>query len=393
MIYLDHAATSFPKPAAVMEAMARYLTDAGNPGRSGHRLARAGEETIWNARRAIADLVDGTDPDRVVFAANATAALNTAIKGLVQPGDRILSTAYEHNSVVRPAHALAGSDVTWTPVPPTSDEPVDLDRLEAELRRGGVRVVAVAHASNVTGAVVPLRAVHALTTRYGATLVVDAAQTAGHRPVSVRDADVLVFAGHKGLLGPQGTGGMYVGDHVAIRPLIHGGTGGRSELRDQPRWLPWALESGTPNGVGVAGLAAGVRHVAEHTPEAIADRERTLRAALLDGLRHIEHVTVHEQPSSEAPVGVISVTIDGLPAVDAAALLEERHDIMVRGGLHCAPVAHETLGTAAHGTVRLSLSHLNSDTDVKSALEGVAATAESVHTLRPSPLSTPSERA
>lgn len=357
--------------------MLEHLTGAGNPGRSGHRLARAADESVWQARRAVADLLGADDADRVVFTGGATTALNIAIKGLVRPGDTVVTSSFEHNAVVRPLHALEAAGVTWRPVPPGRSCPVDLDRLEDELRGGRVRLVVLSHASNVTGAVVPLEPVRSLTERYGATLVLDAAQTVGHLPVRADDADVVVFAGHKGLLGPTGTGGMHVGERLAIRPLVHGGTGGRSELREQPRWLPWALESGTPNGAGIAGLGAGVRHLLRTGVAAVRSREIALRDLLVAGLRELPGVIRHEQSSPEQPVGVVSLNIAGMSPSGAAAALDEQHDVLVRGGLHCAPQAHRTLGTMPDGTVRLSVSQLNTEADVTAIVAAVRALAES----------------
>ena len=376
MIYLDNAATSYPKPAAVLDAMRSYLDAGGNPGRSGHRLARAAEEMVWDARLVLAGLLGVEEPERVVFTGNATMALNIAIKGLVQSGDRVLTSSFEHNSVMRPLYALEDSGVVTTVIPPGTDCAVDLDRLESELRANRVRLVVMSHASNVTGACVPLAQVHELTTRYGALLVVDAAQTAGHTAVRGDDAEVVVFAGHKGLHGPQGTGGMYVSERVTIRPLLHGGTGGRSEVPHQPRWLPYALESGTPNGVGIAGLAAGVRHVSAEGLDAVRIREADLRRALVAAVARIPGVQLHEWPSPVPPMPVVSVTFDRLSATDAAALLDERHGIMVRGGLHCAPMAHRTLGTAARGgTVRLAPSHCTTPSEIEAAVAGIVDVA------------------
>lgn len=370
-LYLDHAATSFPKPPAVAVAITRYLATAGNPGRSGHQLARAGEEIIWAARQSLAKLLDAGEPERVVFALNATMALNTAIKGLVEPGDLVLTSSFEHNSVVRPLHALTAAGVHWQPIPPAADEPVDLDWVRARLQAHGAKLIVVSHASNVTGAVVALAPLYELARRYGAILVVDAAQTVGHRPVDVRHADVLVFAGHKGLLGPQGTGGLYMSESVTIRPLVQGGTGGRSEVRDQPKWLPYALESGTPNGVGVAGLGAGVDVVGQRGLAVVAERETELRQRFVRGVTDVAGVRVHQWPGSEPAAGVVSVTFQGMSAVDAAAALEERYGVLVRGGLHCAPLAHETLGTAPSGTVRFSMGADTTVADVDTAVAAV----------------------
>ncbi|MET0416949.1 MAG: aminotransferase class V-fold PLP-dependent enzyme [Actinoplanes sp.] len=376
MIYLDHAATSHPKPAAVLTAMSGYLREAGNPGRSGHRLAQIAEQEVWAARETVAELLHADQPERVVFAANATAALNIAIAGLLRPGDRCLISAFEHNSVVRPLHALQESGITTTVIPPSTDSPVDLNRLASELTTGDVRLVVISHASNVTGAVVPLTAVHSLTLQYGVPLVLDASQSAGHLPVRADDAEVVVFAGHKGLFGPQGTGGMHVSDRVTVRPLLHGGTGGRSELPRQPRWLPYALESGTPNGVGIAGLRAGVRHVLDEGLPAIAARERSLRDRLVAGLRGQTGIRLHGWPSTEPPAPVVSMTFDGTPNATAATLLEERYDVLVRSGLHCAPAAHRTLTTIEGGTVRFALSHLTTEADIDTTIGAVADLAK-----------------
>ncbi len=371
MIYADHAATSYPKPPVVLEAMAKYLETSGNPGRSGHRLAKAGEGMLWEGRRAVADLIGATDPDRIIFNLNATMALNVAIQGLVRPGERVLTSSFEHNSVVRPLHALQQEGVLWTVLRPGPDEPMDLEHLEAELRRGGVRLVVVGHASNVTGAVQPLDTIVRLTHEYGALLLVDAAQTLGHRPVRVEDADVLVFAGHKGLLGPQGTGGMHVSAAAAIRPLLYGGTGSRSESPEQPHWLPDSLEAGTPNGVGIAGLAAAVRYVARQDLSAIEARELRLRQRFVDGVRDLPDVIIHDWPSTAPPAAVVSLTVRGLLSTDAATLLEERHGVLTRGGLHCAFLSHRTLGSPADGTVRFSFASFTTDAEIDGSVNAI----------------------
>lgn len=376
MIYLDNAATSAPKPPAVAAAMIGYLEGAGNPGRSGHRMARLAEEAIWGAREALATLFALKDPARLVFAGNATHALNIAIKGLVPAGSHVLTSGYEHNSVIRPLHALRTAGVTWSSVPAGTDSPMDFDRLEDELTRTGSRLVVVGHASNVTGAVMPLAEIRRITMAHQAILVVDAAQTAGHRTLGADEADVIVCAGHKGLLGPQGTGLLIVGEGVQITPLTHGGTGGRSESFDPPRWLPYSLESGTPNGVGIAGLGAAAREMTPDTIRATEIREAALREQFVAGVRDVDGVRLREQESPLPPVAVVSLTLDGLSSSDAAALLEERHDVLVRGGLHCAPMAHRTLGTFSDGTVRFSMSRFTTDDEINSAIEAVRDVAK-----------------
>jgi cysteine desulfurase / selenocysteine lyase len=375
MIYLDHAATSYPKPQAVLDAMRGYLESAGNPGRSSHRMGRRAEEYLWGARQAIAGVLGAAEPDRVVFTLNATMALNMALQGILSPGARVLTSSFEHNSVARPLHAMARDGIAWQPVPAAADSPVDLDVLESELAAGDVRAICMAHASNVTGAVLPVAQVHSLARQYGAVFVLDAAQSAGHLPVSADLADIVVFAGHKGLWGPQGTGGMYVGDGVAIRPTIHGGTGGRSDLLTQPRWLPHALEAGTANGVGIAGLAAGARYVTDIGIGTIRSAEITLRQRLVDGLRRIPGIVLHESATTEAQVGVVSVSQadrQGQPVLSVAALLDERFGICVRAGLHCAPLAHRAIGTMPDGTVRFSVSHQTTVEEVDTAVTALA---------------------
>jgi cysteine desulfurase/selenocysteine lyase len=376
VIYLDHAASSYPKPAAVARAMVDYLETAGSPGRSGHRLARRAEEVIWQAREAVVALFGGGEPERVIFTINATAALNTALHGLLEPGDRVLTSEFEHNSVIRPLHELVRGGVQWTRVPAAPASPLDLSVLAAELAAGNVRLVAMTHASNVTGAVAPLREVRDLARSYGAVLILDASQTVGHHPVRFDDADVVVFSGHKGMLGPQGTGGMYVSDRVAIRPLLRGGTGGRSESPEQPRWLPYALESGTRNGVGVAGLGAAVRHILELGVPAVVEREQSLRARFVDAVAELPGVRTWDRGGAES-VGVVSLTIDGLAPTTAASMLEDRHEVLIRAGLHCAPAAHRALGTAPSGTVRFSISHQNTFAEVAQAADAVAQVAAS----------------
>jgi cysteine desulfurase family protein len=375
-IYLDQAATSFPKPPQVPDAIRDYLERAGNPGRSGHKLARAAEDLLWSAREDVASLLSVPDPARVVFTMNATMALNMTLQGLLRPGDRVLTSSFEHNSVVRPLHALEAAGVSWRPVPPSSESPLDLNRLEEALRGDRIRAVVVAHASNVTGAVVPLADIRRLTADHGALLVVDAAQTAGHIPLSVRSADVIACSGHKGLLGPQGTGVLVVGEGVEIKPTIRGGTGGRSEALDQPRWLPYALESGTPNGTGIAGLAAGVRYLMARDLSSVAKQEQLLRERFVAAASAIPKVSVLAQPSPVDPVPVVSLTMDGRMPSTVAELLEERAQVLVRGGLHCAPLAHRTLGTSPAGTVRFGMSHMTTSEEVDTALAALAEIAQ-----------------
>lgn len=373
MYYFDSAATSYPKPSVVRRAMHEYMDLAGSPGRSGHFLSRRAEEIIWDSRESVGRLFGASDPASVVFTQNATMALNLAIYGVAASG-RVLSGAFEHNSVARPLHWLRQSGVKWDVIPPSSDSPIDLEVLESELSTGDVHTVVLAHASNVTGATVPITEVYRLCRDRRAVLIVDAAQTAGHVPITCDDADLIAFSGHKGLFGPQGTGGLVVSSSAPpLTPLLRGGTGGRSELLEQPWWLPYALEAGTPNGVGIAGLGAAVRLLLDEVGlDQVRRQETELREELKTLLEKVAGCTVHDWPSTETPVPVVSLSFRQLKSMEVAERLEEDYNILVRAGLHCAPMAHATLNTFDSGTVRVSMSRLTSQTDIHCLAEALA---------------------
>ncbi|MBM4444349.1 MAG: aminotransferase class V-fold PLP-dependent enzyme [Chloroflexi bacterium] len=372
-IYLDNAATSWPKPEAVYRAMDDFMRRTGaSPGRSGHRLSIEAGRVAYDTREALAMLFGVRDPTRIVFTANATEALNVVIRGMLHPGDHVITSGMEHNSVMRPLRAAeqAGVRVTVVPYQPAGT-----------LQAGGVeraigedtRLIVLSHASNVAGNLLPIAEAGLIARKRGVTFLVDAAQTAGCCAINVEamNIDVLAFSGHKGLYGPQGTGGLYIrqGMESRIRPLKHGGTGSRSESEYQPEFLPDKYESGTPNTVGLAGLCAGVRFVLEQGG-AIQRRERELAAALLQGLGGIPGVVVHGQNSAEGRIAVISFNISGLTPSEVSMGLEE-HGILCRPGLHCSPAAHRTLGTFPQGTARLSPGYFTSDEDIEAALQAV----------------------
>jgi cysteine desulfurase family protein len=373
--YLDSAATSYPKSERVITAVTTYLRNAGSPGRSGHRLARWADEQVWAAREQLAILLNAPSPERVTFAVNATMALNAVANHLGHLGGRVLSSSFEHNSVTRPLRALETKGIIeYELVPPSRDEPLDLDWLEAQISEGGVSGVVLTWASNVSGTVMPVRDVSAVCRKYGVLFVVDAAQAAGHVPVDAPVADVLVFAGHKGLGGPQGVGGAVLGENANLEPFVRGGSGGRSESIDQPRWLPWSQEAGTMNGPGIAGLVGAL---SELTPASIAEDSRrvaALRERLEFDLQKIEGVTVVRHSSSTPPVGVLSFVADEITSSSFGALLEERFNILVRTGLHCAPVAHQTLGTFDDGTVRISI-------DAKTTLQEIDTAVDAINQI------------
>jgi len=381
MIYFDNAATSWPKPPGVAEAMLHFLNQVGaNPGRSGHRLSVEAGRIVYQVREALATLFNVRDPLRIVFAANATEALNLALRGYLHAGDHVITASMEHNSVMRPLRALAGPSagrqaITLTVVPCSPQGFLDPADLEVAIRPETVMIV-LNHASNVCGSLLPVREAGAIARRHACLLLVDAAQTAGAYPLDVEadQIDLLVFTGHKALVGPMGTGGLAIGERVdlgRLDPLKRGGTGSRSERQEQPDFLPDKYESGTANAVGLAGLGAGVRWVLDRGVPAIRRHEVELTRRLIDGLTGIPGVTVYGGLDAARQTATVSFNIAGLLPSDVGLALDEEHDIMCRVGLHCAPAAHETLGTFPQGSVRLSLGALTTAGEVDTALEAV----------------------
>jgi cysteine desulfurase/selenocysteine lyase len=367
VIYLDNAATSFPKPPEVAAAITEFLTHrAGNPGRSGHSLALAAQAVVAETRRTLASLLGARDPARLAFTLNATDALNLALWGLLRAGDRVVTTSVEHNAVARPLYALAERGVDVVRVPCAPDGTLDLDDLERELRSAATRLVVMTHASNVCGTILPIHAAAELAHRHGALILVDAAQTAGVLSIDVEEhsIDLLAVAGHKGLLGPTGIGCLYVAPGVHLTPLRQGGTGTRSEQLGQSEEMPEALESGTVNTVGIAGLGAALHVLSSIGIETVRARESALTARLLAGLREIDGVAVHGPADLTQRVAAVSVTLRGWEPVEVSAALDSAFGIAVRAGLHCAPLAHRTLGTFPLGTVRLAPGYTTTDDQI-----------------------------
>lgn len=366
MHYLDNAATTFPKPESVYRAMDEFLrTSAGNPGRGTHRLALAASEVVDETRRLLARLFHAPDPSWVIFAANTTDALNVALHGLLKSGDHVVTSSMEHNAVVRPLCALEEEGVMVTRVPCAGDGSLDPEQVLTAMRPT-TRLVALIHASNVTGTILPIETVGAFVRERGALLLVDAAQTAGVLPIDVQamNIDLLAFPGHKGLLGAPGTGGLVVGERACLHPIRQGGTGTHSEQEQQPTELPEGFETGTLNSVGIAGLGAGVRFVLEQGVEQINAHESAVMRRLLDGLSAIPGLTIYGPADVSRQVGVVSVRLDHWEPMDVGVALDQDYDIAVRTGLHCAPVAHRTIGTFPTGTVRLSPGYFTTFEDV-----------------------------
>ncbi|MEK7704873.1 MAG: aminotransferase class V-fold PLP-dependent enzyme [Myxococcota bacterium] len=372
MIYFDNAATSWPKPDAVPTAMVRSLRESGaNPGRSGHALSMQASRVVYEARESVARLFGIDDPLSVVFTKNATEALNLALLGLLAPGDHVITSAMEHNAVLRPLRFLEERGVWVTRVSCADDGTLDPNDLAHAITRK-TRLVVLSHASNVTGTLCPIDDIARLAEEHDVLLCLDAAQTAGAYPIDVRTTkiDLLAFTGHKALYGPQGTGGLCIGARARhhLRPLIYGGTGSASDSDVQPEFLPDRFEAGTLNGVGIAGLAAGIAFVNERGLAHIRQCEEALTARLLAGLREISGVQVFGTQDAKRQVAVVSFKVAGWSCSEVASLLEERADICCRAGLHCAPMAHRQLGTFPEGTVRFSLGLFNTEAEIDTAL-------------------------
>ncbi|MEZ4387202.1 MAG: aminotransferase class V-fold PLP-dependent enzyme [Candidatus Krumholzibacteriia bacterium] len=376
VVYLDNAATSWPKPPGVVDAVTHYLRAVGaNPGRAGHHRAAEAGRLVLGARMAVARLFGARNPMRVVFGPNATWGLNLAIQGLLHPGDHVVTTAMEHNSVMRPLRWLSAErGVVISKVTASPDGVVDPDDVVRAMHERTALVV-VCHASNVCGAVQDIAAVGAACRARGVPLLVDAAQSAGAVPLDLAGAaiDLLAFAGHKGLLGPTGTGGLVIADSFdpgRLRPLVFGGTGSRSDSTEQPDALPDRFESGTLDVAGLAGLAAGLAWLQEQGgPAAIGAHETSLRRRFLDAAR--AEVPGFRWYGPADVVGVISFNVDGWTPSDLGDALSERYGILGRQGLHCAPTAHRSLGTFPAGSLRFGFGPFNTESHVDRAVAGL----------------------
>jgi len=378
MTYLDHAATSWPKPPAVTAAMCAMIEQAGgNPGRSGHRLAMRASETVYACRENLAKIFGVRDPLRICFTSNATESLNLAIHGLLKPGDHAVFSSMEHNSVWRPLRELERRGVGISMASAGPDGIVQPDSVVNQLRPE-TKLIVLLHASNVNGALNPTADIGCVARERNIRFLVDAAQTAGAVPIDVEamQIDILAFPGHKGLLGPQGTGGLYVHESIRLEPLKQGGTGSDSESSRQPEFAPDRYESGTLNTPGIAGLNEGVKFLLERGVEEVQRHERTLTGRLLAGLAEIPMVQVYGPRDSHHRTGVISFNVDGCDPVLVADELDRDFDIACRAGLHCAYLAHRTQGTEKTGTVRFSLGALSTERDVDVALAAVRTLAQ-----------------
>lgn len=357
MIYLDNAATSFPKPESVYQALDDFARHSlANPGRAGHKMALAAEHTLDNARHLLNQLVHGKEPQRFIFTLNCTDALNIAFKGFLKPGDHVITSNLEHNSVSRPLRAmeLAGK-IQLTRVAADSGGTLDPEAIRQAITPA-TRLIAITHASNVLGTVQPVAAIGKIAREHNVVFLVDAAQTIGILPIDVESMgiDLLAFPGHKALMGPTGTGALYVGPKVTLQPWREGGTGGDSSSETQPRDLPYYLEGGTPNVLGIAGLAAGIQHVMAEGLEKLHSHEMGLIAHLWERLDALPSFHAYGHRDLSKRVATLSFFSEALPASDIGGILDQAFEIAIRPGLHCAPYIHRAIHSFPDGAVRVS---------------------------------------
>ncbi|EOC99415.1 aminotransferase class V-fold PLP-dependent enzyme [Caldisalinibacter kiritimatiensis] len=380
MIYLDNAATSYPKPNIVYETMMKAMKEYGaNPGRSGHKLALEAGRGIFETRELLSKLFNIDNPMNIVFTHNATDALNLGIKGLLKPGDHVITTSMEHNSVLRPLKALekAGVETTIIQCSPTGE--IDVADIEKSIK-DDTRLIVTTHASNLTGTIYPIREIGEIAKKYGIVYMVDAAQSAGVYDIDVQEMniDMLAFPGHKGLLGPQGTGGLYIREGLDLHQLKEGGTGSKSNLLTQPDFLPDKFESGTPNTPGIIGLGAGIKYILERGIEDIRNHEKELTKYFIEELKKIQEVKLYGPCNVEKQAAVVSINIGDEDSSEVSYILDNVFNIAVRPGLHCAPLAHKTIGAYEQGTIRFSMGVFNTFNDIEKAVEAVRKISEEI---------------
>jgi len=375
MIYFDNAATTWPKPPEVSRAMVHCLQEIGaNPGRAGHQMAIEANAMVDGVRKKLAGLfkIDEKDHDRLVFTLNATGALNLGLKGSLKSGDHVITSSMEHNSVGRPLNSLERDGVEVTRVRCDGEGRLDPDEVRRALK-SNTKMIVMTHASNVTGAAMPLKEIGRLAGEAGVILMVDAAQTAGVLDIDVKSLNIslLAFPGHKSLLGPTGTGGLYVKRGITLDPVIEGGTGSQSELPDMPETLPERYEAGTLNTVGIAGLGAGIDFILREGMKKIRDHELSLTKRFIDGAQSIPGLKIYGPRGQEGRAPVVSFLIEGRETAEIGGVLDKNYGVACRAGLHCAPEAHRTLGTVDQKLVRFSFSYFNTPEEVDRSLSAL----------------------
>ncbi len=377
MIYFDNAATTMRKPDCVIQAVTEAMCSLGNSGRGVHSGALSASRIIYDTRVALARLFSAESPERIAFTANSTEALNMAIKGTLHPGDHVITTALEHNSVLRPLYEMEEQGVDLSILSADTMGNICYEDFEKEIRPNTAAIVTT-HGSNLTGNLLDIQRIGDIAKRHGLLYIVDASQTAGVFDIDVQQMhiDILCFTGHKGLLGPQGTGGIYVREGVEIRPLLSGGSGVQTYLRKHPSQMPTALEAGTLNGHGIAGLGAAVTYLQETGLPAIRAREQALMMAFYEAVREIPGITVYGDFTDSNRCAIVSLNIRDYDSGEVSDALSTEYGIATRPGAHCAPLMHKALGTVEQGAVRFSFSHFNTKEEIKIAVSALRELAQ-----------------
>lgn len=377
MIYLDSSATSFLKPPQVAEAVFRSFNTIGNAGRGAHAPTLNASRLIYDTREKLAALFGTPDPSRIAFTCNATEALNIAIHGAIHPGEHVITTACEHNSVLRPLYLKEKEGTELTIIPADKKGRIRYDLLESSVKSNTSAIV-LTHASNLSGNVTDLAFVSNFAKKHGLLLIVDASQTAGSLPINVvkMGIDILCFTGHKGLFGPQGTGGLYVREGLTLSPLKSGGSGIHSFDRQHPTDMPTALEAGTLNGHGIAGLNAGLYYILSTGVKNIHAKEISLARRFVNGISDISDLKLYGDIDAPLRTPIISLNIGNMSSASVSDILWEDYEICVRAGAHCAPLMHKTFGTEKQGAVRFSFSCFNTEAEIDTAIQAMHEIAE-----------------
>lgn len=377
MIYLDSSATSFLKPPQVAEAVFRSFNTIGNAGRGAHAPTLNASRLIYDTREKLAALFGTPDPSRIAFTCNATEALNIAIHGAIHPGEHVITTACEHNSVLRPLYLKEKEGTELTIIPADKKGRIRYDLLESSVKSNTSAIV-LTHASNLSGNVTDLAFVSNFAKKHGLLLIVDASQTAGSLPINVvkMGIDILCFTGHKGLFGPQGTGGLYVREGLTLSPLKSGGSGIHSFDRQHPTDMPTALEAGTLNGHGIAGLNAGLDYILSTGVKNIHAKEISLSRRFVNGISDISDLKLYGDIDAPLRTPIISLNIGNMSSASVSDILWEDYEICVRAGAHCAPLMHKTFGTEKQGAVRFSFSCFNTEAEIDAAIQAMHEIAE-----------------
>ena len=377
MIYFDNAATTIRKPSCVVQAVTDAMCSLGNSGRGVHGGALSASRIIYDTRAALAELFGAESPDRIAFTANSTQALNIAIKGVLRPGDHVITTALEHNSVLRPLYELEDQGVQLTILSADATGNICYEDFEKEIR-SNTRAIVTTHSSNLTGNVLDINRIGAVAKKHALIYIVDASQTAGVFPIDVQNMhiDILCFTGHKGLLGPQGTGGIYVREGVDVRPLLSGGSGVQTYLRSHPSQMPTRLEAGTLNGHGIAGLGAAVHYIQEIGLDNIRQKEQELMWDFYTQVKEIPGIKIYGDFATRDRCAIVTLNIRDYDSGEVSDALSTEYGIATRPGAHCAPLMHKALGTVEQGAVRFSFSHFNTTEEIKIAVSALRELAQ-----------------